>query len=75
MPHLIYLEPFDTASRYPEADPLHGVRLPDSPAVRAEVAAMLRDASRPAPPRPRPVRRLWDWFPRWLGWLRAMPLP
>ncbi|SNS19180.1 hypothetical protein [Tropicimonas sediminicola] len=59
---------------------LHGsVNLPDNPAVRAEIAAMLREiAADPPPPRPpaRPlIARLQSWVPRWFGWLRAMPLP
>ncbi len=49
--------------------------LPDSPAIRAEVTAMLENAERKAPPKPRPARRLRLWFPRWIGWLRAMPIP
>ena len=49
--------------------------LPDNPAVRAEVVALLENAEREAPPKPRPVRRLRAWFPRWIGWLRAMPVP
>lgn len=54
------------------------VDLPDSAAVRAEVAAMLDNAESPAPEperSPRPTRRLKEWFPRWIGWLRAMPTP
>ena len=67
--------------RFPrDAHLLHGtVNLPDSAAVRAEVTAMLREvASDPPPPRPAHVpltRRFRAWFPRWLGWLRAMPTP
>lgn len=54
------------------------VNLPEAPAVRAEIAAMLDNAERPAPekrPPPRPARRLREWVPRWIGWLRAMPMP
>ncbi|NDR59656.1 hypothetical protein [Aliiruegeria sabulilitoris] len=50
------------------------VNLPESPAVRAEIAAMLDNAERDAPPKPRPAWRLRVWFPRWIGWLRAMPI-
>ncbi|SDK46406.1 hypothetical protein [Aliiruegeria lutimaris] len=49
--------------------------LPDSPAVRAEIAEMLDNAAREAPAKPRPMRRLRVWLPRWVGWLRAMPTP
>ncbi|MDV7142469.1 hypothetical protein R3X27_07215 [Tropicimonas sp. TH_r6] len=51
------------------------VNLPESPAVRAEIAAMLDNAERPAPEPARPARRIRDWFPRWVGWLRTMPMP
>lgn len=77
MPHLIFLEPLHAASNFPEQSALRGVVLPDSAAVRSEVAAMLDDAERPVPHRAqqRPARRLRIWFPRWVGWLRAMPIP
>lgn len=59
---------------------LHGtINLPDIPAVRAEIAAMLREVAADPPPqhtRGRPlIARLLTWGPRWFGWLRAMPLP
>ena len=55
------------------------VNRPDSAAVRAEVAVMLR-AVAADPPQRRPhqasvTTRLRAWAPRWFGWLRAMPLP
>ncbi|PRY23626.1 hypothetical protein CLV78_104117 [Aliiruegeria haliotis] len=57
---------------------INHVALPPSRAVRAEVAAMLREiAADPPPDRRRRTlpERLRDWVPRFAHWLRAMPLP
>ncbi len=65
-----------------EASLLHGtVNLPDSPAVRAEIGAMLAQAEQDrailAPRRRRAglTSRIRAWIPRWFGWLRTMPMP
>ncbi|RYH08104.1 hypothetical protein [Tropicimonas sp. IMCC6043] len=74
MTHPTFLETQIASTRFPERDSLRFVDLPDIPAVRAEVEALL-ETDAPPQPRPRPLRRLWDWAPRWVLWLRAMPLP
>lgn len=83
MPHLFidttHLNPTDAERFQVASNGLIGtVNLPEIPAVRAEIAALL-DHVPPEPaerPPAAPFRaRLSGWFPRWIGWLRAMPMP